>query len=436
MLPPRIQSKKTPTTCIFFERGKYCPVCACASAKRQIKSLQCRFQYQPRPPENAHWRSQRFPGCLPASHYQARTQELQHSGYLKGTQGERHEKKILPTQPRYFKQIFPATQLKRQTPCGGWDEDARDLPLRCCGASNPRSYTEMHSPSPMPRITRVCFSPPIPPSPPGPGLYIAHLRPLSPSPPSPPAPRGGSLTSWPQVRCVSRAATGLAPQAQAVPPLTQPSLSRRPAATPTPWRGPRAGGDPPGSPPGDSSPLERLSRHRRRALSRRLATPPRQPGRSPPVPAARRLGGPRYGVPQRGGCRGNARPKEARGRARNGAGQRSALEAPAPRISFSPRTRSALGISRRREADGEVPSSLEFTSESGERLRHLQPTAGLPLSPAGALPSGRSGPDAAVGKPLPRAARQFNGTPGQRAAAPPSPAGTTAPLAPQRAQRR
>lgn len=88
MLPPRLHSEKTLTSRIFFQQRKYCPVCACASAKRQIKSLQCRFQYRARPPENAHWRSDRFPSCLPSSRSQPHTQELRHSAYLKGTQAE------------------------------------------------------------------------------------------------------------------------------------------------------------------------------------------------------------------------------------------------------------------------------------------------------------------------------------------------------------
>lgn len=165
MLPPRIQSKKTATTCIFFERGKYCPVCACASAKKQIKSLQCRFQYQPRPPENAHWRSQRFPGCLPASlpgaHTGATAQRLP-----KGNAGERHEKKILPMRPPCFKHIFPATEIKRQTPCGARAEDARAAP--------PFLWGIKLTPVPIRRCT-------VPPR--CPASHVFASAPLRPSPP-------------------------------------------------------------------------------------------------------------------------------------------------------------------------------------------------------------------------------------------------------------
>lgn len=185
-----------------------------------------------------------------------------------------------------------------------------------------------------------------------------------------------------------------------------------------PRRGLRAGGVPPGGPRAAA-----LIHPRRRVppppppapLGRRPAVPP---GRSP---AARRLGGPRYGVPQRGSRRGNARPREARGRARNGAGPRAALEAPAPRISFSPRTRSAPGRQPPPRGGRGGPSPPEFTCGSGGEGpggadRHRRSTAGLPSGrPGRVLRAGRA---AAAGEAVapPPAACQLNGTPGRRAA--------------------
>lgn len=240
--------------------------------------------------------------------------------------------------PDYFKQIFPATEIKRQTPCGARDEGARKLTLCFRGVSNRRSHSEMHSSSRYPAPHVFSLSPPSPPGPPQSLLgTTAATYPSAPALQAVQLPEGA--TSNPSLRC------GVAPG----PP---------PALLHTHTRGARRAGQPParlrdGVPRQAAAALPSKERSATAAGPWADASPPRPDGPAVARPS-RRPGGPRYGVAQQGSRRGNARPREAPGRAWNGADRRAALEAPAPRISFSPQTHSAMGASRRREAGGEV----------------------------------------------------------------------------------
>lgn len=424
MLPPRLQSQGPAAAGIFSERGKRCPVRARSPAEEADRTAAVPL---PAPAPAARERplaEPALPGRLPSSRYRARTQEPRHRAYLKGTQAETPQQDppcaaswlsteiSQPPAPRARRPAAPGRKMPGSCPSVSAGRRP-PLPIRRCTAP-PHNLLQ----PPPPAVPAVpCVRPP--PLQPLPGTPAAAF-PSAPAPLSRPAPRGATADPRPQVRRglrgrhrPSSTGTAAAPRSPAEP-VAPASRHAEP-----PRRGLRAGGVPPGGPRAAA-----LIHPRRRVppppppapLGRRPAVPP---GRSP---AARRLGGPRYGVPQRGSRRGNARPREARGRARNGAGPRAALEAPAPRISFSPRTRSAPGRQPPPRGGRGGPSPPEFTCGSGgEGPGGGGPASpvhgGAPLGPAGARPSGRAGRGRRGSRcPPPPAACQLNGTPGRRAA--------------------
>lgn len=320
--------------------------------------------------------------------------------------------------PHYFKQIFPATEIKRQTPCGARDEGARKLTLCFRGVSNSRSHSEMHSSSRCPAPHVFALSPPSPPGPPQSLLGTAAATyPSAPALQAVQLPEGA--TSNPGLRC------GVVPG----PP---------PALLHTHTRGACRAGQPPArlrdgvpsqagpapQPPGGRAPLEVPFCHRRGPLGRRLATPPRRPSRSPPVPAPQRAALRRRSAGQPPGER------PAKGSPRAGS-ERSGPEgcAGSPRPTYFVFSPNSLCYGRQPPPrGGRGGQSLTGVYLHGKEEVRTSPTGrGAPLSPAAPLPSERAERHAAVGDPLPRATCQPNGTRGSGQPPPPPSRGSLSP---------
>lgn len=260
----------------------------------------------------------------------------------------------------------------------------------------------------MPRITRVCFSPPPPVPPPTPRLSLAHLQSPTPQPLSPSgSPRGYLI---PGLRC------GVAPGP--TPALLHRHRRRRSPAEPVApaSRHPDSVAGSPGRP--GSRPAAP-----RRRCSPRSGVPPPPPAPRPtpchPAPPARpqpaRPGGtaPRRAALRRPSAGQPPGERPAKGSPRAGS-ERSGAEccAGTPRPTYFVFAPNSLCPGRQPPPRGGRggPSPPEFTSDSEEGVRHLQPAAGLPSARPGRFLSGRAERDAAVGEPLPRAACQLNGT--------------------------